>query len=636
MEEIMKTIDRIRKISIYGIVCVPLGILLMICCIFFFPLLFVGLVAILISGPFMLYAAIKIVTTDFQNKEVNDLKTLWGILSFIGLGPIAEYIFAGKAKSILSAQGSNQTQVANESTTQGIAVDPSNNNETKAANVQENKITSSPSAGFKPSSDEKFHPVFALWNFLCRITLKKPSTWIVLVVFSILTLGSMLIPLMAFSSDTNYLSLPENIFRQNVVNQFILIPSIIVCLGAGIQGILKTLNIFIDSQKDGTEILIVSKPITRTQIIIARFTYLFMFGIVLSLINMIMVIIGMGIVGMEYYSASDVVIGGTFGASFLSFSVMGIIGALIGLFTDGKVARVLPIVILSFSSAGAMAAGQMMPMLAEPPTVGLQKQIASSIKDQAIGKEVNYCTSTYDDSYYTTTYEVVTAHITNVTVSKYDSFVKYDQATKKIYLDEGRIKFELDVKDNNPYHYNDENEYATINVEVSSLTAIKNISTGAIEPIPSPSLPEKNPANNHDLGSYNSNYSAYVSERVKNYILDIMPFMSAGANPAYVVNYLNPISAFATVMGTTSSRSNAFDFSGIAPNYSINSIKKSPYDVWVKDSYYNNIELNKSYESFDITTSQFDPAWAVALTWVGIFTVASAGTIVGYLRKDFK
>ncbi len=667
MQDILKTIDKIRQFGIYAVVCIPIGIILMICCLFFFPFLFVGLIVIAVGGPLSLYAAIKIILTDFKNQEVNDMKTLWGILSFIGLGPIAEIIFANKAKRILSSQGSSDQTKSNESIGQtypqnqqnvnlGVAtgditskqeteIKQNNDSEakTKAAAIIEEKIStpvmeekkkasSSPSAGFSPSKDEVFHPVFALWNFLCRITLKKASMWIVLAIFSILTLVSMLIPLMMFNN--NYWNLPENVFKENTINQFILIPSIIVCLGAGVQGILITLKIFIDSQKDGTEILIVSKPITRAQIIIARFTYLFMFGLSLSLINMLMVIIGMAIVGMEYYSASSIVIGGSFGASFLSFSVMGIIGALIGLFSNGKVARVLPIVILSFSSTGAMVAGQMMPMLCQSPTATLQENIVSNLKAQYIGKEIKYCKSTWNNN--GPDYELIPAHIQSMETYSYNPFIKYDQISKQIYLD-GTFNFVLDVTDNYSW-YNGDN-HVRMDIKVSSLISTKNISTNETIDKVVPEKPNENPPNKHDLSDFNSKYAEYTGSKVSEYISSIIPLMSANANPAYIVNYLNPISAFATVMGTTSFSSNPFASDGLAPNFSIHKISKSYWQIEIPDNTFTSTsqpEYIKKFASYNIITSQFDPSWAVALTWVGIFLAASVGTIAGYLRKDFK
>ena len=52
------------------------------------------LIGIFFDLVFSIIYGIQILTTDWKNREVNDSKTIWGILCFIFLGVISSLIFA--------------------------------------------------------------------------------------------------------------------------------------------------------------------------------------------------------------------------------------------------------------------------------------------------------------------------------------------------------------------------------------------------------------------------------------------------------------------------------------------------------------------------------------------------------------
>ncbi|MDK2819331.1 MAG: hypothetical protein KFW07_00690 [Mycoplasmataceae bacterium] len=66
-----------------------------------------AIVSIIIS----LIDAIIILSTDFKNKELNDEKILWGVLSLVLLGNIACLIFANKMISAAEVENNMKQEV---------------------------------------------------------------------------------------------------------------------------------------------------------------------------------------------------------------------------------------------------------------------------------------------------------------------------------------------------------------------------------------------------------------------------------------------------------------------------------------------------------------------------------------------
>lgn len=63
------------------------------------------LVFIFITFILNIINAIKIMTTDWKNQELESDSLMWGIFSIVLLGPIAGIIFGSKAVNILKYQG---------------------------------------------------------------------------------------------------------------------------------------------------------------------------------------------------------------------------------------------------------------------------------------------------------------------------------------------------------------------------------------------------------------------------------------------------------------------------------------------------------------------------------------------------
>ena len=57
------------------------------------------LIGSIVTFIFIIMDGIKILGTDWNNQQLNSDKTLWGILCFVILGPIASIVFGGKVVS---------------------------------------------------------------------------------------------------------------------------------------------------------------------------------------------------------------------------------------------------------------------------------------------------------------------------------------------------------------------------------------------------------------------------------------------------------------------------------------------------------------------------------------------------------
>ncbi len=62
------------------------------------------IIGAIVTLIFDIINAIKILTTDWEDQELNNSKTIWGILSLILLGPIATIIFGNMVINKLGNQ----------------------------------------------------------------------------------------------------------------------------------------------------------------------------------------------------------------------------------------------------------------------------------------------------------------------------------------------------------------------------------------------------------------------------------------------------------------------------------------------------------------------------------------------------
>ncbi|MBR3832261.1 MAG: hypothetical protein IKJ72_01345, partial [Mycoplasmataceae bacterium] len=183
----------------------------------------------------------------------------------------------------------------------------------------------------------RFQPFLAMLSFLTRTFFKNKSVYISYVICTIVVLISCLLP--------GWLNLEETMTR------FLLtLPIITIFLSIWIQSSAQTVFIFIDTQNEGLEILLLSKPIKRYHVFWSRTLFLFAFGLVISLLNLIFLYIGL-IQIQSILTEKEIlnIIGGAFGGQILLFLIVFSLTLLISMLISGKAGRVLPNIIFSFS-----------------------------------------------------------------------------------------------------------------------------------------------------------------------------------------------------------------------------------------------------------------------------------------------
>lgn len=204
-------------------------------------------------------------------------------------------------------------------------------------------------------SKSNIRPYFAYFWYLTKSIFRMYSTWVLLILSLLAGFGINLIPLFYKDSDSS------EMFKSIVALCLIGSGTAIILL-AGLIGILKTINIFLTSEKDGSEILIISKPITRCQLIFTRFFFLFIFATLYSIVNLILFMINIALLDLvDSAFNSHAIRWGIFFGPFLAFIFMGLFSLVLGLKFSPKTARIVPML---FLFGGIITAKIVIPSLA--------------------------------------------------------------------------------------------------------------------------------------------------------------------------------------------------------------------------------------------------------------------------------
>jgi ABC-type transport system involved in multi-copper enzyme maturation permease subunit len=135
--------------------------------------------------------------------------------------------------------------------------------------------------------DDNIKPILAYSIFTAKYILKKKSTILMPIGSFLLVLLLSIIPI--FLGDVL------------VHTIFLLVISSVTISVTSVFATIKALNLFKDISGEGMEIIIVSKPIRRSQIIFVRFVFFFLLGIIICLLNYFAILIGL----LSYYGVSN-------------------------------------------------------------------------------------------------------------------------------------------------------------------------------------------------------------------------------------------------------------------------------------------------------------------------------------------
>lgn len=170
-------------------------------------------------------------------------------------------------------------------------------------------------------------PIFSYFYFLFNYLMKKKSTWIIPLLFYSVLISLFVINRIMLNTWGFELTSPTTTL---ILFPFILSTSIIFF---GVYGIIKGINLFKDPANEGIEILIVSKPIERWQIILTRFLMFFILGIILTILTILVSVIGASISSWKLvndFGWKTVIFGGPL-SGFVSFTFFGIFSILLSL-----------------------------------------------------------------------------------------------------------------------------------------------------------------------------------------------------------------------------------------------------------------------------------------------------------------
>lgn len=126
---------------------------------------------------------------------------------------------------------------------------------------------------------KKFSTTKSYFKFNFKYLIKRKSTWLSPLIFFAFFLLTSTFLRVVFGTQANTLSMLQTI------------GSLFSIIFFAIIGITKGINIFREPTTEGVEILIVSKPLTRKQILIVKFTMFNLYGISLFISNVIVFLI---------------------------------------------------------------------------------------------------------------------------------------------------------------------------------------------------------------------------------------------------------------------------------------------------------------------------------------------------------
>ena len=164
------------------------------------------------------------------------------------------------------------------------------------------------------------------FRFLWLYVLKKKSTWLAPIIFAGLFIFISII-IANFTGESQSTNL----------RMFTTITSMFSIIFFSVIGMIKGLNIFQDPSEDGIEILIVSKPIERWQIVFVKFFLFHLLGLAFFLISILIFTICAAILGLNAFEiVFNQISIGTPLINWFAYMLFGTIGILLSIKFNSK------------------------------------------------------------------------------------------------------------------------------------------------------------------------------------------------------------------------------------------------------------------------------------------------------------
>lgn len=193
----------------------------------------------------------------------------------------------------------------------------------------------------KTATNFKTKPILNYFRFLSLYALKKKSTWLAPLIFSVVfvLIATIIGNFTGESQSTN-------------LRMFMSISAMFSIVFFAIVGIVKGLNVFQDPAGEGIEILIVSKPIERWQVVLVKFLIFHLLGIIYLFASMIVYSICAAILGLNpsQITFNQIAIGNPL-TNWFAYMLLGTIGILLALKFNSKTILSIGIVTMMALSA---------------------------------------------------------------------------------------------------------------------------------------------------------------------------------------------------------------------------------------------------------------------------------------------
>lgn len=436
--------------------------------------------------------------------------------------------------------------------------------------ANKHSIFTNTNSDIKLNTDTVFKPLRSYFLYLILRVIKSLSTVIVLVLTLIASIVLSIMPIF-FDADIRLLVM-------RIIPAILMVTMVVF---SATFAITKSLKIFVGFQSEGTELIIISKPISRNQILLVKFIFLAILGIIYSGIVAAFSCIGFAVVGFDVYSDAGITIQGIFVSVLIAYMIMGLVAIAISLVTGSsdKLAKALPSLVLSISAIVSLMAPQLISLTTQNPATEQINQFEKSLLEKSI----------------------VAPDL------KYNGF-----DVKSLSMIKNQRSFL-------PFSYDKTN---------SSLFFIGDLlvtyTEGSVDkffPITASTFRAGETPKQDDINMYQFATNVAVQEFQTNGIKITGQGWTA-------FNYLNPISAFVAISGSSISFTSRSDF--LPYNYNFEGFKLGgPLLSTIDQAIYPaSISIEK--------IQQLDPIWALATLWASIWILLGVLTIVAYKRKDFK
>ncbi len=454
------------------------------------------------------------------------------------------------------------------------------------------------------------NPVIAYLGFVKKTVFSNKSLFVYLTIFSLLSFLVGLIPLIISHSRLMDGTVKPHegwsIFDAwtQSLSAFKGLEASIIVFTSGLTGISVFMIMFKDGESDGTELITVSKPISRRQILCAKYLFALIMVLIIALINE--ALFGISYVTLNSvtnnwlsrvfyppssYPYGSIYFGGIFAATILSFFVFGLMSSCIAVKASGKVTRVLVMIIMFGCIGISNLSSNLIPAYVENPVVNSLTKSADKVMDGFVGKtmsEINRETTVdYKSNKLAASTQIFGGNNGSGLNTKYEDYKNF-KITGITRNRERPFRINYSMRDTIDSWYN------CYSISFAGLSNKSSIAANEVL----------------YKGGYGLNQ--LVLKNMGN---------STPASWAVVMSYINPMNSMQNMIS-----------SALPPT----STTPIPYN-WSLSNFVALVpQGNKAASPITFRDVELgNPIWALLIVWIGVSCIFGAFTTIGYLRKDF-